>query len=183
MTVDSCFQFGKIIKPHGLKGELAVTVTTDHVEHLKNVKNIFLSINDRLVPFFIEKFTVTSKTRAILKLEDVNSESEADTYSGISIFLPLTLLPPLGKNQFYYHEVIDYMVLDNKLGAIGTIAEIYEMPGQDLIAVQYHNTEVLIPISEQIVIGADHALKTVYVELPEGLLDMYTDQDDEPHEN
>ncbi len=184
MTIDSCFQFGKFIKPHGLKGELQVMVTTEHADYLKNIKSIFLNINDRLVPFFIQKLSLLNKTKAIILLEDVVSEDEAGQFSGVTIHMPLTNLPALKKDQFYYHEVIGYMVVDQKLGALGTIDQIYEMPGQDLIAVIYHGNEVLIPISDQIVFSADHSLKVVHVELPEGLLDLYTENNDTaPDEN
>jgi 16S rRNA processing protein RimM len=183
MTIDSCFQFGKIIKPHGLKGELTVSMITEHADHLKNMKSVYLSINDRLVPFFIEKLTLINKTKAIVQLEDVASEMDAEAYSGTMMYAPLAVLPPLKKDQFYYHEVIGYMVIDSKLGSLGTVDQIYEMPGQDLIAVIYHQSEVLIPISEKIVLSADHSLKTVYVHLPDGLIDLYTDNDGDPHEN
>lgn len=179
MTIDSCFEFGKILKPHGLKGELLVHVTTDQASNLKGVKGIFIEVNARLVPFFMEKFTITQKTKAIVQLEDMQTEAQALPLLGKVIYIPLQALPALGKDQFYYHEVKGYAVVDEKLGILGTVKEIYEMPGQDLIEIEYRGSEVLIPISNEIVHKADHKEKTVSVKLPDGLLEMYTDSNKE----
>jgi 16S rRNA processing protein RimM len=185
MNIETCFQFGKVLKPHGLKGALLVTVVTEQAAHLKDVKNIFIEINARLVPFFIDTMTFSSKTKAILQIEDLNTEEEAAALAGHTVYLPLSILPPLGQDQFYYHEVIGYTVIDELLGTLGVVQEIYEMPGQDLIAMQYHAQEVLIPIASPIVQRADHQLRTITVRLPEGLLELYAENNNnnDPHEN
>ncbi|RYD89602.1 MAG: hypothetical protein EOP50_17300 [Sphingobacteriales bacterium] len=83
-------------------------------------------------------------------------------------------LPELEQDQFYFHEIIGYKVHDAEAGELGTVREIFAMPTQDLIAMDYNGTEVLIPIMDDIVEKADKETKTLYVNLPEGLLEVYT---------
>ena len=173
MTVEDCFQLGKIVKPHGTKGELSITLSVDKPESFLKKESVFIEVNKKLVPFFIDKMTLLQNKRAILLLEDVASEADVESLLDCIIYLPLTDLPKLGKGHFYYFEVIGYDVVDLALGKLGTVAQIYEMPGQDMLEMNYQNSEVLIPMNEAIVQNADHQKREIYVNLPAGLLEVY----------
>lgn len=173
MTVDHCFELGKTLRPHGTKGELLIGLAVDKPEHYIKKESVFIEINKKLVPFFIKKLTLFQNSKAILQLEDVSSEEDVDILLNCSLYLPLTELPALGKGHFYYHQVINYQVIDQQLGSLGIVAQIYEMPGQDMVEMTYQNSEVLIPISDTIVLNADHSKQELYVNLPEGLLEIY----------
>ena len=55
---------------------------------------------------------------------------------------------------------------------IGLVREIIQLPGQDLLAIDTANGEVLIPMVKQIIISVDIAAKLIVVNPPEGLLDV-----------
>jgi 16S rRNA processing protein RimM len=173
MTVDACFELGKTLRPHGTKGELLIGLAVDKPEHYVKKESVFIEINKKLVPFFIKKMTLLQNSKAILQLEDIANEEELNLLLNCSLYLPLTDLPTLGKGHFYYHQVLDYDVVDTNLGKLGKVAQIYEMPGQDMVEMTYLESEVLIPISDNIVLNADHEKKELYVNLPEGLLEVY----------
>ncbi|TAH26063.1 MAG: 16S rRNA processing protein RimM [Cytophagales bacterium] len=175
MTVDTCFQFGKIIRPHGTKGELLVQLIVEKPENFLKKESIFIEINKKLVPFFIRKIALLQKDKAIISLEDVNSEEDLDHLLDCFIFLPLEALPKLEKGHFYYYQIIDYDILDAILGKLGKVSQVYEMPGQDMLEMSYQDCEVLIPINDAIVHQADHTKKELYVSLPTGLLEIYLD--------
>ncbi len=88
--------------------------------------------------------------------------------------MPLDTLEELEDDQFYYHEIQGFEVLDENLGLLGTVREVYSVATQNLIALDYQGSEVLIPIVEGIVLKADRQKKQVLVNLPEGLLEVYT---------
>jgi 16S rRNA processing protein RimM len=144
---------------------------------------VFIEINSKLVPFFVSNFQLL-KDRAIVKLEDVNSFDGADKLVGCALYLPLTELPELDEDQFYYHDIISYLIVDEHKGALGTIENIYELPHQDLIAMNYQNKEVLIPITDDFITKVDHQKKELHVVLPDGLLEIYlTDKEETPDDN
>ena len=181
MTVDACFELGKTLRPHGTKGELLIGLAVDKPEHYIKKESVFIEINKKLVPFFIKKMTLLQNSKAILQLEDISSEEELDILLNCTLYLPLTELPKLSKGHFYYHQVLDYDVIDQQQGKLGKVAQIYEMPGQDMVEMNYLNSEVLIPINDSIVLDADHEKKELYVNLPEGLLEVYLQpQPDQP---
>jgi 16S rRNA processing protein RimM len=180
MNIDNCFQLGYIAKTHGVQGEVTFVLDVDNPEEYDKLESVFVEINGKLVPFFITHFQL-QKEKAIVKLEDVNSFESADKLVGNALYLPLTQLPELDEDQFYYHDIINYIVIDKAKGTLGTIANVYELPHQDLIAMTYLNKEVLIPVTDEIVTRVDHKMKELYVELPDGLLDIYlTDTGEKP---
>ncbi len=92
------------------------------------------------------------------------------------MYLPLSSLPKLTGNRFYFHEVIGFKVIDDRLGEIGTCKEFMELTNNPLMQVDHDGTEILIPASQQFVTKVDRENKTLYVTTPEGLVDLYLDR-------
>lgn len=172
MTIDECFQLGYVIKTHGLKGEINVLIDADDPNEYKNLESVFVEINKKLVPFFIDRIQIRGG-KAIVKLEDLNTIEQAEELKSCSLYLPLSFLPELEEGQFYYHEIIGYEVVDDTLGTVGKVKNVYELPNQDLIAIDYKGKEALIPVNDDLIGHVDHEAKTLAVSLPEGLLDIY----------
>jgi len=175
MNVDACFRLGYIVKKHGLKGEVSILLDVDFPEDYDKLESVFVDINKQLVPFFIERIQLNGN-KGILKFEDLDSLSEVDNLIGNDLYLPLEALPELDPGQFYYHDVIGYMVRDENEGEIGMISQVYEFPNQDLFGVDFEGKEVLIPINDETVHAADHEAKVVLVTLPDGLIDVYKEE-------
>ena len=51
--------------------------------------------------------------------------------------------------------------------------EVIEQPLQILLRIEIDGKEVLIPINESTLVKVDHKGEKIYVDLPEGLLDIY----------
>jgi 16S rRNA processing protein RimM len=172
MQLEDYYEIGFIIKPHGLKGAVSFQLDVDDPSKYTEMESVIVKTGEHLVPFLISSLQINGN-KGIMHLEDIYSSEAAETLKSCSLFLPIENLPKLDKDQFYYHEVIGYMVVDDKIGALGTIQNIFTAGRQDLISMMYHNKEVMIPIADDIVIKADHNKKEVYVKLPDGLLDIY----------
>lgn len=66
-----------------------------------------------------------------------------------------------------------FTVVDAESGVIGTVVSINEMPGQHLLEVERENGKtVLIPVVDEFLEGLDEEERCIYVNLPEGLLDL-----------
>ncbi|MEQ8478462.1 ribosome maturation factor RimM [Fulvivirga sp.] len=172
MNIDACYQLGYVIKKHGVKGEVSVLLDVDFPEEYSELESVFVEINQKLVPFFIETIQIRDD-KAVIKFEDIDDGPAADELKAKRVFLPLSTLPELDPGKFYYHQVVGYTVKDQKLGEVGIITGIFTSNMQDLITVDHDGTEILIPINDDIVHDADHENKILNVDLPEGLMDVY----------
>lgn len=172
MTKDSCFYVGRIVKTHGIKGEVTLRIDNDDFDDIEELNYFLLDINDNLIPFFVENIGFHSN-KAFILFQDVKTLEAASQLVGIAAYLPLDLLPETGGNDFYSHEVVDFIVVDDERGELGKVHEIIEYPTQSLIQIIRDDKEILIPIHDDIIKEVDRAGKKIYVKTPEGLIDMY----------
>jgi len=172
MQLDSYFEIGYIIKPHGLKGAINIQLDVDDPGKYKGMESVVVKIDNNLIPFFISSLQINGN-KGILFLQDIKTVDQANELKSCPLLLPLELLPQLEENQFYYHDVIGYTLVDNIKGNLGVIENIYTGGNQDLIVMKYQEKEVLITVNSEIVGQANHDKKEVHVRLPEGLLEIY----------
>lgn len=173
MQKEDCFYLGKIVSKHSYKGEVLIKLDTDQPELYDNMESVFVALDHGLVPFFIERSRFHKTSLLRVQFEGVADEATADSLMGKEIFLPLTLLPKLSGNKFYFHEVIGFSVEDKVHGHIGKITGVIDTTAQALLEVDFDSKEILIPITDAIITLVDRKNKLVKVTTPEGLIDIY----------
>ncbi|RSK35469.1 ribosome maturation factor RimM [Hymenobacter metallilatus] len=189
MTLDDCYELGSIVKPHGLKGFVVATFDVDDLEPYRKLKSVLLELPTapgKLTEYAVEKLQPQSGERALLKLKGIDRIEEAEPLRNAKLWRPLAELPDLADDQFYFHDVIGFLVVDEQLGELGTVETFYELPQQDVLSMRYKGQEVLIPVADELISHADEDARKLYVNLPEGLLDVYltpaSRERDEPDE-
>ena len=173
MQKKDCFFVGKIVKKYSFKGELLVKLDTDDPALFLKMESVFVEKHKNLIPFFIESLSLHKSSLLRIKFEEVTNESDANALLGSELYLPLDLLPTLTGNQFYYHEIIGFEAEDVNFGTIGTIIGVNDSTAQHLFEIDHNGTEVLVPINDEIIKKVDRAGKTILLEAPEGLIDLY----------
>jgi len=173
MRKEDCFYLGKIAKKFSFKGEVLIYLDTDEPELYENMESVFVEFNKNLVPFFIENSSLHKNDFLRVQFEDVDSEEEADSILNCDVYLPLSMLPKLEGNKFYFHEVIGFEIEDKRLGIFGKIVSINDATAQPLFEVLNGKVEILIPMIDQFLIKIDRENKKVIMDLPEGLVEMY----------
>jgi 16S rRNA processing protein RimM len=118
LTLNDCFELGKILKTHGLRGEVSIFLDVDYPEDYENLDLILLNIEGKLTAFEVEQVRLlpNKPKNALLKLAGIDKIEETEAIIGETIYLPLSVLPQLGEKQFYFHEVIGFQVVDENLG-------------------------------------------------------------------
>lgn len=137
---------------------------------LKDIKLFYVEINNNLIPHFIESASVRGD-KAFIKLEDVNTQEAASQLKGSSLYLPKTERPKLPKGEFYSEEIIDFEVIDNHYGSLGTVREVHENgPNKHIIVAG--SREVMIPTNAPFIKSINKSRKEITIELPEGFLEI-----------
>lgn len=178
MNKNECFSLGYIAKTVGNKGELILVFDVDDAKKYKKLESVFVEINKELVPFFITQIEVRNNG-AKVTFDGIDSTERAEQLTRNSLYLPLSFLPPLKGKKFYYHEVVGFKVIDKIHGEIGLIETILDYPTQALFQIKKGDTEILIPVKDEFILSIDRNSKTINVEPPEGLIDIYLDPQNE----
>ncbi|MFZ6010518.1 MAG: ribosome maturation factor RimM [Bacteroidota bacterium] len=171
MDVNGYYKIGFILKPHGLKGGVTVSLDDNGPEDLSTLDSLFIEKNKRLVPYFIESISVRGD-KAFVKLEDVDTPEASKAVSKCAVYLPKSTRPKSGRGEFYDDEVVGFEVIDEELGSLGKVFEVAQAGPNRLLAVDHDGKEVLIPINSPFIISVNKSKKKITVQLPDGFLDI-----------
>jgi 16S rRNA processing protein RimM len=163
---------GKIVSAFGLKGDMIVLHHLGKKIAVSKIKVIFLEQKkDELLPYFIENIRKKGDDELQLKLEGIDSKEAATKFIRREVWL--------NEEEIQAHTQknnpigwVGYRILDQGKD-LGPILEVIEQPHQILCRIEMDAREVLIPLHEQTLINVDHKNKTVLLNLPDGLLDVY----------
>lgn len=174
MLKKDCFYLGKIAKKFSFKGEVLLFLDTDEPEIYENLESVFVELHDEnLIPFFIESAQLHRNHFLRVQFEDVYTEEDADDIIGAEVYLPLSMLPKLEGNQFYYHEITDFNVIDETHGAIGKLSRVNDNGVQPLFVIINNDKEILVPVIDDFIVKIDRENKQLHLRTPQGLVDLY----------
>ena len=173
MLKEECFFLGTIVSKYSFKGEILAKLDTDSPNTYLDMESLLIETPQGLVPYFIDRSQLHKSSLLRLKFEGIDSENEAQALIKKDLFLPLKRLTPLEGNQFYYHEIIGFTAIDQMDKEIGVIKNVNDSGPQPLFVIDADDTEILIPIHDYFIKNLDRQKKKMYLDLPEGLLDIF----------
>lgn len=168
---EDIFPIGQIIKPHGVNGEMSFSFTTDIFDS-ENVEFFIMELNGILVPFFVEEYRFKSQNTGLVKLNDVNSDVQARELSGLTIYVSKDFLEKTEDTDIELDYFVGFQLIDKTNGSLGIVTEVDQTTENALFVIPTLNDELLIPVGEEYITEIDHEKKIIYLNLPEGLLDI-----------
>jgi 16S rRNA processing protein RimM len=166
---------GRIVKPHGIRGELTVDPSTDSVDLRFAVGAVlFVTARDGSV---VRSLTVAAARphsgRLLVTFEDVDGRDAADALRGAVLAAHTTdLPPPADPEEFYDHQLEGLAVLTVAGAPVGAVREVVHGAGGDLLVVdRAEGGEVLVPFVRQLVPEVDVPGGRIVVDPPPGLLE------------
>ena len=172
MRKEDCFFLGTVVAKYSFKGEVLIKLDTDDPEAYLSLQSFLLEDESHLIPYFTTKVQLHKSQLLRVSVEGVKSEKQADLMIGKSVYLPLDQLPKLDDDQFYFHEIIGFEVIDSLQGSIGTITGVNDASSQVLLEVEHKDRQILIPLVDELIQQLDKQQKQLYLSIPEGLLDL-----------
>lgn len=171
-SMDKYIAIGRVSKTHGVDGALKLKIKDRYWDDFAEAKVLFVESAGKVVPYFIEEFR--GGHDPIVKFEDLDQREPAQALSGKELFMRESdLLPEVAEaNVEQYERFVGYTMQDVDLGELGKIEEVVESPGQYLAFLTYQGREVTVPLNPVFIQSVDHQGKKVYVDLPEGLLEL-----------
>lgn len=167
-NVEACIELGVIQRGQGLKGHMVALLNQD-VTSIGSLKTVFIQIDHTLVPYHIEKW-VSQPSRAVIKLQGVDDLEAAYQLKGCPLFVEREVFAEVSTQEAPLVHLIGYRVVEAQAGELGCVQDLYAVPLQQLLAVDYQGRELLIPYHKNIVIRVDDGAQRIDVQLPKGFL-------------
>lgn len=155
---------GKIVAPHGVRGDIRILPETEHPEQ-------FLSLKYLLLPDG-KKLTLTRtrfhKNLILAETEEVNSMDEANLLRGQSVSIYRKDLPPMAAGHYYVSDLIGMPVYDESGRRLGTFKDALKTGSADAYVISRERGEdILVAAISDNIKKIDLEERRMVVRLPE----------------
>ena len=180
-TTNGYLAIGRIIAPHGIRGEVKVAVLTDFPERFKPGAHVFLGAGTEDPDARPAKIAAARPHKGgfLVKLDIVPDRNAAELVRNRYLLIPAADAMPLGEHENYLHDLIGLEVETSDGQHLGELREVLFTNANDVYVVRVPAGEVLLPAIRSVVLQVDLSTRRMVVALPEGLLDAAEPETDE----
>ncbi len=171
----------RVLRPRGLRGEVAAEILTDFPERLPKLREAFLWDGKNEPRRVAVRACWLHQKQVIFHFDGVDSRNDAERLRGLEVQVPLAERLPLPAGRYYVTDLIGCEVWEQAVspGAaarLGVVRDVQltgeETPGTPLLVVGTPRGDVLIPLAEEICTRIDIAARRIEAVLPEGLREL-----------
>jgi len=159
---------GKVLRPHGVRGELLLETLTEFPAHLAEVEMVYVGDAESPQPHPLRRARLHQRD-LLIQLADCLDRDAADAYRGQMVFIQTEQAAPLPPGRYYHHQIIGLTVVTDEGEALGQVAEILETGANDVYVVAGPSGEILLPALQSVIQQIDLDAKKMMVHLLEGL--------------
>lgn len=169
-----------VVRPHGVRGEVACDILTDFPDRLKTLKTADLWDGKRPPRHVAVRKCWLSHShggQAIFHFEGVDSMDAAKKLVGLEVQVPLDQRVKLPSGSHYISDLVGCKVVERDGTEVGVVKDVQSIGdavvGTPVLEVAVPaGDELLIPLAQDICISIDTAKRVIEVVLPEGLRDI-----------
>ena len=163
-------QIGRVVKSHGVKGEVAVELLADESEEHIVVGAVLTGRQAGKERELTVKTVRPHQKRLLVSFEEVPDRTAADSLRGMKFFAE-PLEREEDSDEYYNHELIGLKVRHD--GAeVGEVTGVMDAPNRKILEIDYNGKEMLVPFVMDFVPELDTEAGYLTITPPEGLLDV-----------
>jgi len=164
---------GRIIKAHGIKGEVRVYPYSGTPENFQSYKKVVLAAPEGDCRHVVLVGSRSKGNVAILKLKGVAGREGAEALRDYDVWLHKSDLPELEQDEYYWHHLQGLQVVTDDDRALGTVVEIFNNNAHDVLVVKGPGREYMIPmVAEAVQFNKESQPHIVIVLSQSGLVDL-----------
>ncbi|MBU8822650.1 ribosome maturation factor RimM [Mycolicibacterium goodii] len=167
---------GRVVKAHGISGEVVVEIRTDDPEARFAAGSV---LRGRSKSGAEREYAIESVRahggRLLVRLSGVTDRNGADELRGTVFLVDTAELPAIDDpDEFYDHELEGMRVVTVADEPVGKVSEVLHTAAGEILAVKADEggREILVPFVGAIVTSVSRESATIVIDPPEGLLDL-----------
>ncbi len=168
MSKSSLIPLGRVLKPHGIRGELKVLPYGETLGEMEAGEKLFSIEGTEQRQLTLLRIR-TQKRVWIAQFAELDSIDQAQALAGKDLFVDKDRLPRLPEDEYYHFELIGLSVVTKEGTPLGTLISIFQTGSNDVYVVETGGKELLIPAIEDVVCEVDLENGKLIVDLPEGI--------------
>lgn len=166
-------EIGAVVKAHGIRGEVVIDYYAESPELLQG--SVFLQ-KGRKAPESVAILQQRNhQGRVLIRIKGIEDRTTAETLRGCKILIPKDRLPQSDESTVYLHDLMGLRVILHDTGdELGSIVAVDTSSGQELWGIAtVDGYEILLPAVPEFIREIDTDNGFVRISPPEGLLDLY----------
>ena len=160
----------RIGRAHGVLGEATIEVRTDQPEDRFYIGSVLATEPTTFGPLTITSVRDHNGT-LLLGFKGVNDRNQIEELRDVLLLAEVDIEADSTEDDFHVQQLLQCQVSTQDGLEIGLVTDVINLPGQDVLAVDYNGREVLIPFVKAIVPIVDVKNRKITVVPPAGLLD------------
>ncbi len=168
-------KIGIVSDAHGIRGEIYIIVFSGDVSWIQEVTelNLKATASENKKIYKLKKIKAFKKG-FIVSFHDVINRNQAEELKKQEVWIDEKLFISKDGEQPFLNELIDFEIIDSKLGQIGQVIQFSSNGQQDLLVLNQvvNNQNIEIPFIKEFVIHVDYVTKKIMTDLPEGLIQI-----------
>lgn len=142
---------GRIVRPHGLHGEVLVIVESDAPERFRPGSRLGLEGPGGGIEPVTVAATRLDRGRLLVRFEELGDRTAADRARGAVLSIPAAEARAPEEGAYYPHQIEGLEVVDESGERLGTLARVEWGPANDVWVVATGDREVLVPAVSEVV--------------------------------
>lgn len=159
---------GRILRLHGVHGEVVVEVMTDFPERFDSLQLAYLGDSMRAEPCRV----INSRRhgdRVVVAFEGYPDRTSADALRGLLVQIPVEDVRPLPEGEYYTYQLVGLDVVTVTGEDLGRVSDVLFAGPNDVYVVNGPRGEILLPAINQVIKQIDLPTGRMTVELMPGL--------------
>ncbi len=164
-------QVGKLLKAHGIKGEIKLLPFSGVPGDLLGIADFELRQGHETRIVHAIKLRCQGRY-LVAKFDGVDGRNVAESLVGCEVWLPKDVLPELAPDEFYWHEMEGVEVVTVEGRTLGRVTSLMATGAHDILVIKGTGREYLIPVIKEIIVKFDEQNGVLVVDPPPGLLEI-----------
>ena len=162
MSKQNLIEIGSFVGVHGIKGEVKLKSFTEIPENIFSFKEIFIETSDDPIKLnFVRKF----KQIFVCKIENVETRSDAENFTGLKLFVSRESFPKLNDEEFYHSDLLNFQVYNLNKESFGKIISLENFGAGLLAEVKKNNKTFYLPIGKAFLKEIDYENEQIILDL------------------
>ena len=160
---------GKVVRAHGVSGEISVKIMTEFPERFEITEHVYLGDEFEATPYSLQSYR-WHKDNVLLTLTGITNRTEAETLKGQLVQVPIEEAMSLPDGVYYHYQLVGLEVVTTAGERLGTLSDVMETGANDVYVVDNEGQEILLPAIAEVIKAIDMETGRMVVEVIEGLI-------------
>lgn len=174
---DELILMGRVMKGHGIKGEVKLYCETDEPRRFGEIDTLYLGRRPvRTQSYEVENVWLQNHAKkgviAVMKFGGVEDRTAADQLRGLQVYAHEEELPELEEGEVFLHDLVGLTVETDAGEHVGKVVDVLRLPAHDAFLVhKKEGGEAIVPDVDEFIVELDLEAERLVIAPIEGLLD------------